>query len=359
MDINDLKNLITEIKSKFESIKLNKNIDEINAELKDLNEKTKAENFWGDQQSAQKIMQRIGDLNNEVEEISSIEAVLMEIDELLESEDKEMYELAEEETKSLEKRVEKLEITTYLSGKFDENDCILTIKAGQGGTEAMDWTEMLMRMYTRYCNNVGWKVEVLDTVAGNEAGYQTVEMKIVGRYAYGYLKNEHGTHRLVRNSPFNSAGLRQTSFAGVEISPVVVEDLDIEIKDEEIEFTAVRSSGAGGQSVNKTSSKARIVHKPTGIAVESSVHRKQHQNRDEAMKMLKAKLYLLEEQKREEEMAKEKGEYKKASWGNQIRNYVFSPYKLVKDLRTGLETSQIDKIMDGELQNFIDEEVKL
>jgi peptide chain release factor 2 len=360
MEIYNLKIKFDELKTKFESIKINRNIDNLKSELVELTEISKASDFWADQQRAQSTMQKIGDIQNEIDNLNEFETVINDIETALADEsDLDMIQLAEEEVLRLEKEIDKMEIKTYLSGKFDENNCIMTIKAGQGGTEAMDWTEMLMRMYVRYGNEVGWKVEVIDAIKGTEAGYQTVTIAFHGRFAFGYLKNEHGTHRMVRNSPFNAAGARQTSFAGVEISPLIEEDIDIEIKEEDIEFTAVRSSGAGGQHVNKTSSKARIVHIPTGIAVESSIHRNQHKNKEEAMRMLKAKLYIIEEEKRNALLKSEKGEYKKASWGNQIRNYVFSPYKLVKDLRTGVETSQIEKVMDGELQEFIDAEVKL
>lgn len=362
MTITELNPKLESLKDRFASIREKKDVGKLKEVLEGLKRKISEPDFWNNSEEAQKVSQKAGDITNEIAELDEIGESLNNLIAYLEDvkeEDKDMLELIENDLNELDKTLDKVELSTFLSGKFDPSDCIFVIKAGQGGTEAMDWTDMLMRMYTRYFNSVGWKVEVLDTVPGTEAGYQTVTMKVSGRFAYGYLKHEHGTHRLVRNSPFNSAGARQTSFAGVTVTPVVDEDVDIEIPDEDIEFTAVRSSGAGGQSVNKTSSKARIVHKPTGIAVESSVHRKQHQNRDEAMKMLKAQLFLLEEEKQKAEIAEEKGEYKKASWGNQIRNYVFSPYKLVKDLRTNIETSQIDKIMDGDLQEFIDAEVRM
>ncbi len=362
MTFFELKNKIEEISKRFEQIKSKKDLAKLENQIIDLEKESQTSEFWSDQQKAQGVMQNLGDLKKEVEEVKSLELRVKDTvslaNEISES-DTEMVELLASESEKLEKDLEKVELTTFLSGKFDHCNAILSIHAGQGGTEAMDWTSMLLRMYVRYCNSIGWKVEVLDQVAGAEAGLQSVSLEIKGRNAYGYLKHEHGTHRLVRISPFNAQGLRQTSFAGVEVTPVVEEDIDFEVKEEEIEFHAVRSSGAGGQNVNKVSSKVRLVHKPTGIAVESSAQRTQHQNRETALRMLKAKLYEIEEAKKNAELSKEKGEYKVAGWGNQIRNYVLQPYKLVKDLRTDVETSQADNVLDGDLQQFIDAEVRM
>lgn len=360
--MNELQNIFTDLKSRFKSILDKKNIDQLSSELEELQKLSTAPDFWDDSDSAQNISRKIGDLQNEIDQIQtlghSIDNTKTMLEEDVSEDDTELVELIKQDLDQLEKEISNIELTTFLSAKFDQNDCILTINAGQGGTEAMDWTDILLRMYMRYVSTVGWNATVIDEVRGQEAGYQTVSIRVEGRYAYGYLKHEKGTHRLVRNSPFNSAGLRQTSFANVLIDPVVDEDIEIEIRDEDIEFTAVRSSGAGGQNVNKVATKARIKHKPSGLVVESSAHRTQHQNREEAMKLLKAKLFMIEEEKRDEEMSKEKGEYKKASWGNQIRNYVLSPYKLVKDLRTGVETSNTEAVLNGEIQEFIDTEVR-
>lgn len=362
MTFFELKNKIEDISKRFEQIKSKKDLAKLENQIIDLEKESQTSEFWSDQQKAQGVMQNLGDLKKEVEEVKSLESRVKDTvslaNEISESYT-EMVELLESESEKLEKDLEKVELTTFLSGKFDHCNAILSIHAGQGGTEAMDWTSMLLRMYVRYCNSIGWKVEVLDQVTGAEAGLQSVSLEIKGRNAYGYLKHEHGTHRLVRISPFNAQGLRQTSFAGVEVTPVVEEDIDFEVKEEEIEFHAVRSSGAGGQNVNKVSSKVRLVHKPTGIAVESSAQRTQHQNRETALRMLKAKLYEIEEAKKNAELSKEKGEYKIAGWGNQIRNYVLQPYKLVKDLRTDIETSQSDSVLDGDLQQFIDAEVRM
>ncbi len=359
----ELKQEVEELQNKFESIKKKKDIESLKIELRDLNNQIQTPDFWNNQEEAQRISQKAGDISKEIESIEKLEVEINQTKELVEDKtletDEELMNMASEDLKQLQKKIDSLELTTFLSGKFDENDCILTIKAGQGGTEAMDWSSILMRMYLRYINSIGWKASIIDQVDGQEAGIQTVEIKVEGRFAYGYLKHEKGTHRLVRNSPFNSQGLRQTSFAGVDVTPIVQNDIDIEIKDEDIDFSAVRSGGAGGQNVNKVATKVRLVHKPTGLTVTCSMHRTQPKNREEAMKMLKAQLYLLEEEKRNAEMSKEKGEYKKASWGNQIRNYVLQPYKLVKDLRTGIETSNSDAVLDGDLQQFIDAQVRL
>ncbi|GAB4283628.1 MAG: peptide chain release factor 2 [Candidatus Dojkabacteria bacterium] len=363
MTLSEITEKLANLSERFSSLEKKKDSAKLKAELNDLEKQIQSEDFWVNQEHAQKVSQRAGDIRNEIETLEKLKAELKSTNDLLDDNisesDVEIIQMIAEEIMALEKKVNSIELSTFLSGKFDKNNCILTIKAGQGGTEAMDWSEILMRMYIRYANSVGWKASVVDEVRGQEAGYQTVSLKIEGRFAFGYLKHEHGTHRLVRNSPFNSAGLRQTSFAGVEVSPIVEDDIDIEIRDDDIEFSAVRSSGAGGQNVNKVATKVRIRHIPSGITVESSMHRTQHQNKNEAIRMLKAQLYLIEEQKREAEVSKVKGEYKKASWGNQIRNYVLSPYKLVKDLRTGVETSQADSVLDGNIQEFIDAEVRM
>lgn len=359
------------IKDRIDAIVSKKNLDELIAHRDQLEASSMENGFWNDNEQAQKTMQELGGLKAEIADVENLVRSIKDIQDLAadesvasekdqsEEEDNEVVQMINSGLKDLEDRVEEVELTTFLSGKFDTNNALVKIIAGQGGTEACDWASMVLRMYTRFANTKGWSVQILDKVDGTEAGIASAELLIEGRYAYGYLKHEHGTHRLVRNSPFNAQGLRQTSFVGIEVLPEVNEDIDIEVKDEDIEFSAIRSSGAGGQNVNKVASKVRIVHKPSGIVIESSAQRTQHANRETAMRLLKARLYEIEEGKQKDELATNKGEYKIAGWGNQIRNYVLQPYKLVKDVRTDTETANADGVLDGDIQMFIDAEVRM
>ncbi len=350
-----------DLQSRLQAIENKKDISAMQAELQKLESTSAESDFWQDQFKAQKVMREVGRLRREIEVVetlrSSLENVKTELAELNESDD-ELLQLVAGELDSAGKDIDKLELLTFLARKYDSGDAILSIHAGQGGTEACDWTEILLRMYLRYAANMGWDTKVVDELKGTEAGLASVTIEIHGDYAYGYLKHEHGTHRLVRNSPFNAAGLRQTSFAGVEVMPVITDDIDINLKSEDIEFSATRSSGPGGQNVNKVATAVRLVHKPSGLTVTSSTSRSQADNRETAMNLLRAKLFQIEEEKRQKEQSDLKGEYKVAAWGNQIRNYVMQPYKLVKDVRTGIETAQADRVLDGDLQEFIDAEVR-
>lgn len=310
--------------------------------IRELEVESMKADFWNDHQTAAKKMKELSDLQKEVEEVELLE-LWME----------------EGEYEEVEKLIKKLELVMFFSSPHDKSNAILAIHSGQGGTEAMDWTEMLFRMYTRYFEKKGWSYDIIDQTPGEEAGLKSITLAVEGKYAYGSLKHEAGTHRLVRLSPFNSDNLRQTSFAMVEVLPEVEQDNSgIEIKDDDIEFDAFRSGGHGGQNVNKVSTAVRIKHIPSGIVVTAQTERQQGKNREFAMKLLKAKLWIIQEEKRREEEAKLKGGYKTPGWGNQIRSYVLHPYRMVKDLRTGVETGNTDAVLDGDLDMFIEEELR-
>ena len=270
-----------------------------------------------------------------------------------EEEDEELAAEIGEELAAFTSEFDDLRITTMLTGEYDDSNAILTLHAGAGGTESCDWASMLCRMYQRWAEKKGYSVEMLDFLDGEEAGLKSVTLQINGTNAYGYLKSEHGVHRLVRISPFNAAGKRQTSFVSCDVMPDIEQDLDIEIADDDIRIDTYRSSGAGGQHINKTSSAIRITHFPTGIVVQCQNERSQHMNKDKAMQMLKAKLYLLKQQENREKESDIRGEQKEIGWGNQIRSYVMQPYTMVKDHRTNVETGNVAAVMDGDLDIFI------
>ena len=326
-------------------------------------EKTMEEpSFWEDADKATRTMQELKNLKATVETCEGLETKYDDIQTLIEMAYEENDEsLVEEIGESLEEfqnKLEEIRISTLLSGEYDKDNAILTIHAGAGGTESCDWAGMLYRMYTRWAEKKGFAVEVLDYLDGEEAGVKSVTIQINGENAYGYLKSEKGVHRLVRISPFNAAGKRQTSFVSCDVMPDIEEDIDIEIRDEDIRIDTYRSSGAGGQHINKTSSAIRITHYPTGIVVQCQNERSQFQNKDKAMQMLKAKLYLLEQQKNQEMLSGIRGEVKDIGWGNQIRSYVMQPYTLVKDHRTGQEISNVNAVLDGNIDPFINAYLK-
>ena len=275
-----------------------------------------------------------------------------------EDEEQEAAEEIEEGLGTFEEVFEKLRISTLLIGPYDADNAIVTLHAGAGGTEAMDWTSMLYRMYSRWVDRKGFTMEVLDYLDGDEAGVKSVTFQVNGENAYGYLKSEKGVHRLVRISPFNAAGKRQTSFVSCDVMPDIKKDLDVEINDDDIRIDTYRSSGAGGQHINKTSSAIRITHFPTGIVVQCQNERSQHMNKDKAMQMLKAKLYLLKQQEAEAKLSGIRGEVTDIGWGNQIRSYVMQPYTMVKDHRTSEETGNVDAVLDGDIDPFINAYLK-
>ena len=331
-------------------------------ELKSLEKQTTENNFWEDQKNSSKVLKRINDIKNKVEQFKKIKIEItnmIELVELLKQEsDEELEKEVQKGTKKLEEEIEKLEISTLLSGKYDMNNAILTLHPGAGGTEAQDWVEMLYRMYTRWANANGYKVEELDYLVGDEAGIKSVTFLVSGDYAYGYLKGEQGVHRLVRISPFDAGGRRHTSFASVEVLPEITDDIEIDINPDDLKIDTYRASGAGGQHVNKTSSAVRITHIPTGIVVACQTERSQIQNKENAMKMLKSKLLHLKEQEHKDTIDELKGVQMDIAWGSQIRSYVFCPYTLVKDHRTNYEVGNVQAVMDGDLNGFIDSFLK-
>jgi peptide chain release factor 2 len=345
-------------KELLDSILSSLKLKEKREKLKELEKESLKKDFWDDNHSAQKIMKKMENIRNEVDTAQKLKDDLNSLIELYHSTEN-PSELLDDHA-DIHKRIKDFEKLKFLSGKYDNHDVLLTIYAGQGGTEANDWAEMLLRMYQMYADSKDWKYEVREIESGSETGISHVTMKISGQYVYGLLKKEHGTHRLVRISPYSAQGLRQTTFAGVEVVPLIEKvDKDIEIPESDIEFKAVRSGGPGGQKVNKTSSAVQITHMPTGITVHSSSERSQTQNRENAMNILKSKLARILEEERIEEIDNIKGDYKKASWGNQIRNYILHPYKLVKDLRTDVESNDPESVLDGDLDEFIEAQLRI
>lgn len=297
--------------------------------------------FWQNHQQAAQKMKQLSNLQKEVEEAEVLQNLV-----------------ASGEHNEAEKIIEKLEHFLFFSGRYDSSDALLSIHAGQGGVEAMDWSQMLFRMYTRYFEKKGWSYEVIEETPGEEAGLKQITVSVKGSYAYGFLKFEAGVHRLVRLSPFNADNLRQTSFALVEVLPQIEEEKEIPLKEDDLQWEFYRASSHGGQNVQKVSSAVRLTHKPTGIIVTAQAERYQGQNRENALKILRAKLWILQEEERKKQELKLKGGYKTPGWGNQIRSYVLHPYHMVKDLRTGFETSNTDAILNGELEGFIESELR-
>ena len=333
-----------------------------NAQVEEIQRKVEEPNFWEDPENSQKIMKELKNLQTLIENIEKLEATYEDIGVLLEmgyeEEDEEIAKEVSLEWASFETLYEELRIQTLLSEEYDKDSAIVTLHAGEGGTESCDWTNMLYRMYRRFAERKGYAVEVLDFIDGDITGLKGITFEVKGENAYGYLKSEKGVHRLVRISPFNAAGKRQTSFASCDIIPDIETEIDIEINEDDLRIDTYRASGAGGQHINKTSSAIRITHAPTGIVVQCQNERSQHTNKEKAMQMLKAKLYLLKEQEQADKVSGIRGEVKEIGFGSQIRSYVMHPYTLVKDRRTGAESSNINAVLDGELDNFINAYLK-
>ncbi|NJL36674.1 MAG: peptide chain release factor 2 [Leptolyngbyaceae cyanobacterium RM1_406_9] len=330
----------------------------LTAKIQDLEQVAAQPEFWDSQEQAQKTLQELNDLKSHLEQLQQWKSALDDtkaVLELLELEtDEALLQEAQHTVTHLSQELDQWELQQLLAGPYDQRGAVLTINAGAGGTDAQDWAEMLLRMYTRWAEKHGYKAHLAELSEGDEAGIKSVTLEVEGRYAYGYLKVEKGTHRLVRISPFNANGKRQTSFAGVEVMPIIDSSVQLDIPEKDLEITTSRAGGKGGQNVNKVETAVRIVHLPTGIAVRCTQERSQLQNKEKAMAILKAKLLIIAQEQRAKEVADIRGDMVEAAWGNQIRNYVFHPYQMVKDLRTGTETTAIADVMDGDLDPFIE-----
>lgn len=362
IEFEELRLKLLECEEPIQNLKEALAIDSLKSEVEALEKESSAPGFWDDMENSQKTMQKIGSLKAK---ISSYESLKSDFDDALvmielanEEEDESLLEDCTNSVKDIETRIDSLTLSTLLSGEFDAKNALLTFHAGAGGTEAQDWAEMLFRMYNRWGERHGYKVSTLDYLDGDVAGIKSATILVEGENAYGYLRGEMGIHRLVRVSPFDSSGRRHTSFASLEVMPEIDDDVEVDIREEDIKMDVYRASGAGGQKVNKTSSAVRLTHIPTGIVVSCQIERSQHQNREVAMRMLKSKLVEIKERENLERIEDIKGDQKEIAWGSQIRSYVFMPYTMVKDHRTGYEMGNITAVMDGDIDGFINAYLK-
>ncbi len=362
LDLDEKSRICAMHSQKIKEIGESLKISELEKELTDLEKKTLNPEFWSNPEESNKVSARIAEIKKICQKYNNIEKDIENNSEFLEmlkiEEDRDIEKELETNIEKVKQELDNLEVATLLSGKYDNCNALVTIHPGAGGTEAQDWAEMLYRMYTRWCEANGFKLEELDYLDGDEAGLKSVSFQVSGDYAYGYLKSEHGVHRLVRISPFDAGGRRHTSFASVEVLPEIKDDEDVYINPDDIKMDVYRASGAGGQHINKTSSAVRLTHIPTGIVVSCQTQRSQFQNKDTAMKMLKSKLINLKEKQNKETIDDLKGNQMDIAWGSQIRSYVFCPYTLVKDHRTNYEMGDVQKVMNGDLNGFINEYLK-
>ncbi|NFH68791.1 peptide chain release factor 2 [Clostridium botulinum] len=354
LKLSNIKKSIFEMSESLDKEYLEKQLSELEFQMQE-------DGFWNDTKRAEEITKESKRIKDKIQRVESVQSKLDDIEvlkEMMDDDDEESaYEIINN-IKEIEEEIDNYNMEILLSGEYDKNNAILTLHVGVGGTDANDWTEMLLRMYTRWCEKKNYKVEVIDLLEGDEAGIKSVTLKVIGEYAYGYLKAEKGIHRLVRISPFNANGKRQTSFASMEVLPELTKEQDIDIRSEDIKVDTYRASGAGGQHINKTDSAVRITHIPTGVVVQCQNERSQFSNKDTAMGMLKAKLIELKERAHKEKIEDLTGELKDMGWGSQIRSYVFHPYNLVKDHRTNVEVSNVTAVMDGDLDLFINSYLK-